>query len=87
MRPACRDCVLKHISQAIVLLTESEKGYPIHRWLAVGHLAEAEDESVAEWLDISEAVRTARLLIMAGEGVDLMALLVLAEKRCQPAQS
>lgn len=46
MRSGCYDCVRKHIGQAIVLMCEVEKGYHTHGWLAVGHLAEAEDESL-----------------------------------------
>ena len=44
-RPACPKCVLKHLSQACVLFQESLQGYPAHRWLAIGHMAEAEAEA------------------------------------------
>jgi len=48
MRYPCIDCARKHIAQAIVLLNETFQGYPDHRWLAIGHLAEAADELIAD---------------------------------------
>lgn len=44
-RPGCILCVKKHLGQAAVLFQEALQGYPAHRWLAIGHLAEAEAES------------------------------------------
>ena len=44
MRHGCYDCARKHLGQASVLYDESILGYPEHRWLAIGHLAEAESE-------------------------------------------
>lgn len=44
-RPPCAACVLKHLGQACVLFQESLQGYPVHRWIAMAHLAEAEAES------------------------------------------
>lgn len=44
IRETCIECCIKHVAQAVVLLCEVPKGYPLHKWLAVGHLAEAEDE-------------------------------------------
>lgn len=64
VRPACADCARKHISQAIILIQESQQGYPAHRWLAVGHLAEAADESLAEWPWIAAELREHRLQLM-----------------------
>lgn len=43
-RDPCPDCVRKHLGQACVLCQEALQGYPDHRWLAIGHLAEAEAE-------------------------------------------
>jgi len=64
-RPACADCARKHISQAIILIQESQQGYPAHRWLAVGHLAEAADESLGEWPQIAAELREERLELMS----------------------
>lgn len=64
MRHSCIDCVRKHIAQAIVLMDESKLGYPHHRWIAVGHLAEAESESLREHPDFSRTIRACRVAIM-----------------------
>ena len=40
-RSQCPDCTRKHIAQAILTLQESIDGHLEHRWLAIGHLAEA----------------------------------------------
>lgn len=54
MRPSCTFCARKHLAQALVLLHEARQGYPLHRWYAIGHLAEAADELIA---DERESVR------------------------------
>jgi len=64
MRETCLFCVSKHISQAIVLVSESAKGYPMHLWYAVGHLGEAEDECSGEFPDLTYAIRDTRLALM-----------------------
>jgi hypothetical protein len=64
MRESCIDCVRKHIAQALILLTESKLGHPEYKWLAVGHLAEAEAESVLEFEGFANKVRTVRLSII-----------------------
>lgn len=61
MRRACLDCAIKHLSQAQVLLDESVLGYPIHRALAMGHMAEAESELIAEFLPMAEQIREERI--------------------------
>lgn len=85
MRESCLFCVCKHLSQAQVLMSESAKGYPYHKWLAVGHLAEAEDESIDEYPDLTKKIRTLRLAIMEQEGVfkagSIYELLKIAAKR------
>jgi hypothetical protein len=63
-RPACLDCCRKHIAQSIILLSEAKQGYPQHRWLAVGHLAEAADETIAEYPALAAELRTLRLTVM-----------------------
>jgi len=60
MRPTCPFCARKHIAQAIILLSESQQGYPAHFYLALGHLAEASDELVAEQPDRANIVRKVR---------------------------
>lgn len=60
MRPTCTHCALKHLSQASILLSESRQGYPTHRFYALGHMAEAGDELVAEYPKYAELVRSER---------------------------
>lgn len=60
-RRACTACVLKHLSQAVVLLDEARQPeYAIHRWFAVGHLAEAEAEIAGLSSQLAEQIRTLR---------------------------
>jgi len=76
MRESCLECVRKHIAQALILLTESKLGHPEHKWLAVGHLAEAEAESVQKFQDFASKIRLLRLVIMNDDyNVDLMELI------------
>lgn len=67
MRPACLDCARKHIAQAMVLVHESKQGYPVHKWYAIGHLAEASDELIAEYPAAAASVRKERLAYMKDE--------------------
>ena len=76
VRLSCLDCVRKHISQAIVLLCEV--AYPLHQWLAIGHLAEAEAEC-GSYNELRDSIRATRLLVMAGEEVGNMLMLLLQE--------
>lgn len=61
MRPSCLDCCRKHLAQAEVLMLEARKGYVVHSWLAVGHLAEAEDETLQEYPEVAETIREERI--------------------------
>ena len=61
MRLACIFCAIKHLSQAHVLLDESVMGYPIHRALAMGHMAEAESELIREYLPMAIQIREERI--------------------------
>lgn len=63
-RQSCLYCVLKHLAQAQILIIESQQGYPLHGWLAVGHLAQAEAESLESYKELSESINTIRLTIM-----------------------
>lgn len=60
MRPTCMNCVRKHLAQAYVLLDESLGRYPQHFWLAIGHMAEAEDEAMDQFPEFAMSIRTAR---------------------------
>lgn len=77
MRKSCLDCVRKHIAQASVLCDEAELGYPHHRWLAVGHLAEAESESLKDHPALSHKIRECRLDLMNRGCVNFDELLIL----------
>ena len=61
-REPCPLCTVKHLAQAVVLLNESLTGYPTHRWLAIGHMAEAEAEAPS--LDMANRIRGHRLRAM-----------------------
>lgn len=61
MRTSCLYCVRKHLSQAWVLRGECAQGYPQHRVLVIGHLAEAADEAAQRFPDLAKAIRKERL--------------------------
>lgn len=86
-RESCLFCVSKHISQAIVLMQEAYAGYPLHRWLAVGHLAEAEAESQDKFPDLAIVIRETRCVLMCQEPSDsakcLMDLLQMAREEAE----
>lgn len=44
-------------------MDEAALGYPHHRWLAVGHLAEAESESLREHPELAKEIRNCRIEI------------------------
>ena len=64
MRSPCLMCVKKHLGQAEVLMAEALRGYPEHQWLAVGHLAEAEEELLGISVDFSNEIRDYRVKYM-----------------------
>ena len=81
MRESCLDCVRKHIAQALILLTESKLGHPEHKWLAVGHLAEAEAESVQMFLEFAKKIRRFRLTIIEDcDTIDIVELIKEADE-------
>ena len=57
-RKPCIDCVEKHIAQAYILAQESEMGYPEHRVLMCGHLAEAIDEAPSDIPELKYTLQT-----------------------------
>jgi hypothetical protein len=71
IRSSCGDCGRKHVSQAIVLLSEARQGYPTHMWLAFGHLGEAADETLASYPEISAKIRAARVALMGNPDADV----------------
>lgn len=46
-------------------MMEVKKGYPEHAWIAIGHLAEAEDESLKDYPHLTDTIREHRLKYMA----------------------
>jgi len=77
MRIFCAKCSSKHIAQAIVLLNESKLGYPIHKWLAIGHLAEAEAEIESKYPKFAQKIREVRLEVESeGESESILGLLI-----------
>jgi len=79
LRPSCLECVKKHIAQAIILLKESISGYPEHLWLAIGHLAEAEEESIKNYPQFADKIRKDRLELMNNKGEESNLLLLIKE--------
>ena len=76
MRESCLDCVRKHMAQSLILLTESLLGHPENKWLAIGHLAEAEAESVKDFLELAKKIREIRLKISEDDyDIDLVKLI------------
>lgn len=57
-RKPCIDCVEKHVAQAYILAQESEMGYPEHRVLMCGHLAEAIDEAPNDIPELKYTLQT-----------------------------
>jgi hypothetical protein len=57
-RKPCIDCVEKHVAQAYILAQESEMGYPEHRILMCGHLAEAIDEAPKDIPELKYTLQT-----------------------------
>ena len=79
MRTSCRSCCAKHLAQAIVLMLEAIQGYPEHRWLAIGHMAEAADEIVAEDPDLAKQIRELRIRYMDDPGERIYLLDIIKE--------
>ena len=57
-RKPCIDCVEKHVAQAYILAQESEMGYPEHRILVCGHLAEAIEEAPNDIMELKYTLQT-----------------------------
>jgi hypothetical protein len=81
MRESCLSCTRKHLAQAHILLQEYlAGGYWHHFWYAVGHLAEAEEESFNEYPEFSIKILEARRKIMRREsnGIEIESLIIEA---------
>lgn len=61
MRESCLDCVIKHLCQCLVLEMEYRQGYEDHYFWILGHLAEAESESLARCPSLASTIRETRL--------------------------
>jgi len=75
MRESCLSCVLKHLAEATILMIEAKLGYPWHRYYAIGHMAEAEAESLADFPEIAHRIRELRLDYMSGKHIDMDVLI------------
>lgn len=60
MRSSCLNCARKHLAKALININESLLGYPTHRWLAIGHMSEAEDELLARYREKASLIREHR---------------------------
>jgi len=66
LRPTCLDCARKHLGHAVVLLQESEyPEYANHFWLGLGHMGEAESETLSTYPAFAKQLRDVRLAMMA----------------------
>lgn len=65
MRKTCLDCVRKHLAQALILLDEAKGRYPSHFWIAIGHIAEAEQEAMDQFPDFALNLRSERQKLIA----------------------
>jgi hypothetical protein len=79
-RKVCTKCAKKHVGQAAVLMQEVMYGYPEHRVLAVGHLAEAEAEIMGEYKDLGDAIRRIREDILLNNNPNMTALISTISK-------
>jgi len=71
------------LAQASILLEEYATGdYDVHFWYAIGHMAEAESESIAEYPELAALVRIERIKMMENEGyfTDFEPLIEMASK-------
>ena len=88
MRPTCTHCAIKHLSQAMITLSESRQGYPTHRFYALGHMAEAGDELVKEYPKYAEMIRAERKKLEDDPGYtpDFEELIETVDEECTICQ-
>ena len=77
-RKPCIDCVEKHVAQAYILAQESQMGYPEHRILMCGHLAEAIDEAPNDIPELKYTLQSCMATTMKTGEAFLPIYLVLA---------
>jgi len=79
LRPGCYDCARKHLSQAYILYLEALQGYPEHRYLAIGHIAEAAEEILEYSLTMATEFRELRKRIESEEQADFPIIFILGQ--------
>jgi len=67
------------LAQALILLEESRHGHPTHKWLAIGHLAEAASEIESYDVTIYGMIREARKNVEEHGVCDIMEILEALE--------
>lgn len=93
MREACLDCARKHLAQAEVLMLEYATGdYPVHKWYAIGHLAEAADELMQQYPSVADRIRKERIEYMADDSheidtAELIELLTSFDEQIKAAEA
>jgi len=70
---------MKHVTQAGILAMEAQQGYPTHRWWALGHLAEASDELIADYPEKANELREYRKQYEDDEDVQIPFNEIVAE--------
>ena len=78
MRKYCLNCVRKHLGKAEAKFNEFLRGdYDEHFWLAIGEMAEAEDECIVEYPQLAALIREERIKAMEEDDyfVDIVALI------------
>lgn len=63
MRGSCKNCCIKHLAQACILMEESRHGYPLHQYLAWGHMAEAASEIERYDMLLAKQIRAERKML------------------------
>lgn len=89
LRDSCLDCVRKHLGQASALMAEVRQDYPAHRWLAVGHMAEAAEECVKDYPKLADEIRKHRLRYMMDldYAVPIVKLIEMASRLTLPSST
>jgi len=65
MAEPCLNCVIKHLSQAMIVHEEEVcMGYPEHVRRVIGHLGEASRESVGLYPELASNIREHRIRVM-----------------------
>jgi len=64
MHAACLDCVVKHLSKAMVIHEEEVPlGYPSHIYRVYGNIGEAEREAMPDYPELANMLRQHRLKV------------------------